>query len=172
MRKQYHNELIDAKGKIRVYCRIRPLSHKEIERGEMEEIEAVDEFQVRLRREGGLQTYDSVFAPNATQEQVFEDTRKLVQSAIDGYNVCIFAYGATGSGKTHTIQGVPNQPGICPRAISELFNTARKLQDEQNQHFKIYCTMVELYMNKLSDLLYDKYQNEEGKMQKQQPLKI
>ena len=37
--------------------------------------------------------------------QVFEDTRHLVQSAVDGYNVCIFAYGQTGSGKTFTIYG-------------------------------------------------------------------
>lgn len=37
--------------------------------------------------------------------QVFEDTKHLVQSAVDGYNVCIFAYGQTGSGKTFTIYG-------------------------------------------------------------------
>ena len=37
--------------------------------------------------------------------QVFEDTRHLVQSAVDGFNVCIFAYGQTGSGKTFTIYG-------------------------------------------------------------------
>jgi len=40
---------------------------------------------------------------DSTQEQVFEDTKRLVQSALDGFNVCIFAYGQTGSGKTFTI---------------------------------------------------------------------
>ena len=43
--------------------------------------------------------------------QVFEDTKHLVQSAVDGYNVCIFAYGQTGSGKTFTIYGSDNNPG-------------------------------------------------------------
>ena len=43
--------------------------------------------------------------------QVFEDTKHLVQSAVDGYNVCIFAYGQTGSGKTFTIYGGDQQPG-------------------------------------------------------------
>lgn len=44
---------------------------------------------------------------------MFEDTRHLVQSAIDGYNVCIFAYGQTGSGKTHTI----GREGAALRAL-------------------------------------------------------
>ena len=43
--------------------------------------------------------------------QVFEDTKHLVQSAVDGYNVCIFAYGQTGSGKTFTIYGAEGNPG-------------------------------------------------------------
>ena len=43
--------------------------------------------------------------------QVFEDTKHLVQSAVDGYNVCIFAYGQTGSGKTFTIYGTNDNPG-------------------------------------------------------------
>ena len=49
--------------------------------------------------------------------QVFEDTKHLVQSAVDGYNVCIFAYGQTGSGKTFTIYGTEDMPGLTPRGI-------------------------------------------------------
>lgn len=41
--------------------------------------------------------FDAVFGPNASQDAVFEDTRHLVQSALDGFNVCIFAYGQTGA---------------------------------------------------------------------------
>ncbi len=48
---------------------------------------------------------------NSHRMQVFEDTKHLVQSAVDGYNVCIFAYGQTGSGKTFTIYGGDQQPG-------------------------------------------------------------
>lgn len=50
----------------------------------------------------------------------------LVQSAADGYNVCIFAYGQTGSGKTFTIYGADSNPGLTPRAISELFRIMKR----------------------------------------------
>ncbi len=86
-------------------------------------ISVLDEFTLTSMGKNGAKTFtfDSVFDPASTQEQVFEESKRLVQSAIDGYNVCIFAYGQTGSGKTHTIQGSPNLPGITPRAIDELF---------------------------------------------------
>lgn len=50
----------------------------------------------------------------------------LVQSAVDGYNICIFAYGQTGSGKTFTIYGSDGNPGLTPRAISELFRIMKR----------------------------------------------
>jgi hypothetical protein len=42
--------------------------------------------------------FDAVFSTTSTQDQVFEDTKRLVESCLDGFNVCVFAYGQTGSG--------------------------------------------------------------------------
>jgi len=63
----------------------------------------------------------------STQGEIFEDTKRLIQSAVDGYNVCIFAYGQTGSGKTYTMQGNQDEPGIVPRSIAELFNLLKPI---------------------------------------------
>jgi hypothetical protein len=69
-------------------------------------IEIQDEFSLRVGVEKNRMkdfAFDTVFGMQSTQEEVFEDTKRLIQSAVDGYSVCIFAYGQTGSGKTFTI---------------------------------------------------------------------
>jgi hypothetical protein len=54
--------------------------------------------------------------------QVFDSVCELVQSALDGYHVCLFSYGQTGAGKTFTMTGgpTPEQQGIMPRAVQQV----------------------------------------------------
>lgn len=123
-RKNLLNELEDLKGKIRVYCRIRPFSRTEKEDAEKAKmaVDILDTMSLTVHgRIDHTYNFDSVFGPDSTQDQVFDETKRLIQSAIDGYNVCIFAYGQTGSGKTFTIQGTDEMPGLTPRSISEMF---------------------------------------------------
>ncbi|CAK9321347.1 unnamed protein product [Citrullus colocynthis] len=154
LRKRYFNMIEDMKGKIRVYCRLRPLNDKEIIEGEKNVLTSLDEFTVEhLWKDDKLKQhmYDRVFNGTASQEDVFEDTRYLVQSAVDGYNVCIFAYGQTGSGKTFTIYGSEDHPGLTPRAIGELFRILKR--DSNKFSFSLKAYMVELYQDTLVDLL-------------------
>ncbi|KAJ7388812.1 hypothetical protein OS493_035596 [Desmophyllum pertusum] len=112
LRKKYYNLVEDMKGKIRVFCRARPLSGSEKERGNHEVIKSPDEYTVVVETSRGPRDfqYDQVFTPNHGQEKVFEDTNNLIQSAVDGYNVCIFAYGQTGSGKTYPLINWKHSP--------------------------------------------------------------
>lgn len=156
-RKRLHNIIEDMKGKIRVYCRVRPLSSKEAEMGSQNIVNVMDEFTVKVDTKYGPKSFsfDSSFGPGVSQEKVFEDTKRLVQSAIDGYNVCIFAYGQTGAGKTFTIQGDDKNPGIAPRSFDELQHILQKMN---NYSYTLECYMVELYLDTLSDLLLSKEQ--------------
>ncbi|KAB5534879.1 hypothetical protein DKX38_017965 [Salix brachista] len=157
LRKRYFNTIEDMKGKIRVFCRLRPLSEKEISEKDRGLLTSIDEFTVEhpwKDDKAKQHMYDQVFDGNATQEDVFEDTRYLVQSAVDGYNVCIFAYGQTGSGKTFTIYGSEGNPGLTPRATSELFKILRR--DRNKFSFMLKAYMVELYQDTLVDLLLPK----------------
>lgn len=76
-----------------------------------------------------------------------------MQSALDGFNVCVFAYGQTGSGKTFTIQGPDENPGIVPRALEEMFALRTRLEKSQQFSITFECYMVELYMDRLLDLM-------------------
>ncbi|KAL3845048.1 hypothetical protein ACJIZ3_002451 [Penstemon smallii] len=157
LRKRYFNMIEDMKGKIRVYCRLRPLSEKEIVEKERNVLANVDEFTVEHTWKDDKvkqHVYDRVFDGRATQDDIFEDTKYLVQSAVDGYNVCIFAYGQTGSGKTFTIYGSENNPGLTPRAISELFRILKR--DGKKFSYTLKAYMVELYQDTLIDLLLPK----------------
>ncbi|KAK4791821.1 hypothetical protein SAY86_032234 [Trapa natans] len=157
LRKRYFNTIEDMKGKIRVYCRMRPLSEKEMYEKQRPILSSNDEFTIEhpWKDDSAKQhVYDRVFDGSATQEDVFEDTRYLVQSAVDGFNVCIFAYGQTGSGKTFTIYGSENNPGLTPRATNELFKILKRDSNKFSFSLKVY--MVELYQDTLIDLLLSK----------------
>jgi len=92
-----------------------------------------------------------------------------VQSALDGYNVCLFSYGQTGSGKTHTMQGSGNgcMRGVIPRAVEQILEQAKKLQS-QKWSFALSASYLEIYNEELKDLLVSisKKQSSGGKENK------
>jgi len=70
-------------------------------------------------------TFDAVFDWESTQRAVYEDAAQaIVDSVLEGYNGTIFAYGQTGTGKTHTMEGSegPETQGIIPNAFEHVFN--------------------------------------------------
>lgn len=110
-RKQLHNKLEDLKGRIRVYVRVRPLSKSEITMNCKESLIKEDKRTCVMhpdneRGETKSWEFDHCFSGDSngnTQEDVFKDSKELITSAIDGFNVCIFCYGQTGSGKVSAV---------------------------------------------------------------------
>jgi DNA repair exonuclease SbcCD ATPase subunit len=98
LRKKYKNELEDLKGNIRVYARCRPFAQYELDRKCAACVTFPDDSTVKVVTSRGEKVFefDTAFTPTSTQTEVFEDTKRLVESCIDGYNVCLFAYGQTG----------------------------------------------------------------------------
>jgi kinesin family protein 18/19 len=96
--------------------------------------------------------FDRVFDETCTQQDVYEaTTRTLLDSVLDGFNATVFAYGATGCGKTHTISGNPQNPGIIFLTCAELFERIDALHDEKD--IKLTLSYLEIYNETIRDLL-------------------
>merc|ERR1712187_993088 len=108
--------------------------------------------------------FDKVFGTDALQEAVFEEVSQLVQSALDGYKVCIFAYGQTGSGKTFTMEGPSfnrndENRGMIPRSVEKIFEHQERLK-EKGWQYQCRATYLEIYNEKIRDLLVKKSEHE------------
>jgi hypothetical protein len=153
-RSDYYNQVEEMKGKIRVFVRLRGGS------SDSDVVSAVSRSLVRCpgRKPGTLVDFDfdCCFSASTEQEQVFSEARRMVQSCLDGYNVCLFAYGPSGTGKTHTLFGSGAAPGICPRAVEEIFRITEHPRWSKRHAFRCEVDMVEIYTKNLIDLLAPK----------------
>ena len=71
--------------------------------------------------------FDRIFTNRAPTSEVYTKTcYQLVPAVIKGYNACVFAYGTTGSGKTYTMTGTMQAPGIMVLILHDLFNAIRE----------------------------------------------
>lgn len=165
-RRRLHNEIQELKGNIRVFCRVRPqqtgdqIDHIQFPAHDNKALTLAKSEESHTGRAGDTQksysfSFDRVFGPTSSQKDVFEEISLLVQSALDGYNVCCFAYGQTGSGKTFTMEGgeFEDNRGVIPRAVRQIFTAAQALC-EQGWEYSFTASFVEIYNETLRDLLY------------------
>lgn len=82
---------------------------------------------------------------SSTQTDIYNHTvQPLVQSVMDGFNGCIFAYGQTGTGKTFTMQGSASNPGIIPRTFEQIWEHINTCTE--NMQFLVSVSYVEIYL--------------------------
>ncbi|KAE8678189.1 Transducin/WD40 repeat-like superfamily protein isoform 1 [Hibiscus syriacus] len=152
-RREMLNKILDIKGTIRVFCRVRPFLWTDKRRtpeSVSSELDRVVVGSCGSRKEFG---FDKVFHQEANQEDVFVEVEPILRSALDGHNACVFAYGQTGTGKTFTMDGTMDQPGIVPRALKELF---QQVSSNKSSSFTFSMSMLEVYLGNLRDLLASK----------------
>lgn len=142
---------------VKVVVRCRPLSEKE-------KIEAYDEVVKVWPERGAVQlynpkgqdklfTYDAAYDGAADTQTIYDEmVRPLVASVLDGFNGCVFAYGQTGTGKTHTMEGSPEHEGIIPRAFRHIWTHIEKTASSESTYL-VSCSYVELYLEEVRDLL-------------------
>ncbi|KAE8680030.1 Detected protein of confused Function [Hibiscus syriacus] len=143
---------------ISVSIRFRPLNEREFLRGDEIAWYADDDKIVRNEyNPATAYAFDKVFGPHATSQEVYEvAARPVVKAAMEGVNGTVFAYGVTSSGKTHTMHGDQNSPGIIPLAIKDVFSI---IQDTPGREFLLRVSYIEIYNEVINDLLDPTGQN-------------
>ena len=160
IRKSMHNRIQELRGNIRLYVRVRPFVGKEA--ADSSAVQVASDGQ-SLTVMGGKYTanqsydfsFDKIFDPASKQSDIFGEVSDLIQSALDGYHVCLFSYGQTGSGKTHTMQGngTGELRGIIPRAVEKILSQTISMRETQKWNFNLTVSFLEIYNDDLRDLL-------------------
>ncbi|XP_045045848.2 kinesin-like protein KIF18B [Desmodus rotundus] len=165
-------------SKVQVVVRVRPPTPRELESQRRPVIQVVDERVLLFDPEEpegtflGLKwgsihdgpkkkgkdltfVFDRVFGETATQQDVFQHTtHSILDSFLQGYNCSVFAYGATGAGKTHTMLGREGDPGIMYLTTVELYRRLEACQEEKR--FEVLISYQEVYNEQIHDLLEPK----------------
>ncbi|KAJ4263029.1 kinesin-like nuclear fusion protein [Fusarium torreyae] len=174
-RRVLFNKYQELKGNIRVMCRVRPaLGNGEGEEAKMSFPDEKTSAEIvlagpeeksslgQITRKNYPFEFDRVFVPGTQNQEIFGEISQLVQSALDGYNVCIFCYGQTGSGKTHTMSSTD---GMIPRATHMIYDTITKLK-EKSWEYTMEGSFVEVYNEELNDLLTPNERTPEARSRK------
>ena len=154
---------------ILVAVRVRPLNQKEQLISIDETINVENKNTILLKDPNGyinsnnirikeqFLNFDYAFDKNETQENIFNHTTKsLINDVVNGYNATVFAYGATGAGKTYTMLGNDENPGIMIYTLKELF---KEIKSYPKREFKIKLWYLEIYNENIKDLLINNSEN-------------
>ena len=159
LRRKIHNRYMYLRGNLRVMCRVRPFlpSEKVNKKSQMETM-VINNDSISIFQENKPEKnfeYDYIFDTKSSQKDVYEEVTLLIQSMVQGNNICIIAYGQTCTGKTYTIQG-PNSknPGIVPRAARELFLILNNFSKSNFfESIRLSLTIIEIYNEQIFNLL-------------------
>lgn len=153
---------------IMVAVRLRPMWKKESEAGEYPIVRVLDRNLVILRDPADVMNEEKVLGKNRTKEKqyafdvafddetsqldVFKNTTKfLCEGVLNGYNSTVFAYGQTGAGKTYTMLGNEQQPGIMFNTMKEVFKQMKT--HAHTREYIIRVSFLEIYNENIKDLI-------------------
>ncbi|KAM9299441.1 kinesin-like protein KIF18B [Gastrophryne carolinensis] len=164
-------------GNVSVVVRVRPPNAREQESNQHQIIQVVDHsilvfdpdepessgvFSSLRGHEGNKRKgkdlkfiFDRVFGEHSCQQEVFEHTTKpIIDGVLNGYNCSVFAYGATGAGKTHTMLGSEADPGVMYLTMVELYQRIEAIKEEKS--CEVLISYLEVYNEQIQDLLEPK----------------
>ncbi|CAI5659002.1 unnamed protein product [Oreochromis niloticus] len=146
-------------SRVRVAVRLRPYMNKEDEKSEGPCVRGLDSQNLEIinwrnATETVKYHFDVFHGEQTTQQEVFlSSVKPILPHILNGQNASVFAYGPTGAGKTHTMLGSSEQPGVIPRAVREVFKLVKAKDESDGWDYSIGMSYLEIYNEKVLDLL-------------------
>ncbi|KAM9837305.1 kinesin-like protein KIF22 isoform 1-T2 [Aulostomus maculatus] len=146
-------------SRVRVAVRLRPYMTKQDEKGEGPCVRGLDSQNLEIinwrnATETVKYHFDVFHDAQTTQQEVFlSSVKPVLPHILAGQNASVFAYGPTGAGKTHTMLGSSEQPGVIPRAVREVFKLVKAKGEDEGWDYSIGMSYLEIYNEKVLDLL-------------------
>lgn len=149
---------------IKVAVRVRPFNQREKDLGSTcvvsmsgkETVIQTDPAPKTFTYDYSYWTHTSPSDPAyASQETLMNDIGVVIlENAYKGFNGCLFAYGQTGAGKSYSVMGGGDSPGIIPRSVEAIFKDKDKMESSGDSEFRIWIAFVEIYNEQCRDLLH------------------
>ncbi|KAF5573122.1 centromeric E [Fusarium pseudocircinatum] len=161
----------DGKGNVVVSVRVRPDANGNNGSPEGEWMVDGRKSLISFRgKDGGDHYYDNVFTTHDNNSRVYDHiAKRLVRRVMEGYHGTVFAYGMTGTGKTFSMQGTASSPGVIPLAITDIFSYIR---ETPSREFLLRVSYLEIYNEKIHDLLSMPIANGVGGGAQQEEIKL
>ena len=165
---QIQQPLLGGQSNMLVCVRVRPLmSHdrtkKEVTRVldsrvviilDPNKVHEKDDILRAKRSREKRYAFDRVFKAGDDNNTVYQNTtRYLLAGVLEGYNATVFAYGNTGAGKTHTMIGSVEEPGIMVLTLQDLFKLSEQHRHKHGTKFRVTVSFIEVYNENIRDLL-------------------
>uniref|UniRef100_T1IPU5 Kinesin motor domain-containing protein n=1 Tax=Strigamia maritima TaxID=126957 RepID=T1IPU5_STRMM len=161
---------------VKVAVRVRPMSRRELELGaetivnfngdtaSITNLKVPEKSEIDSRERIRHFVFDFCYwsmmpndPHNVTQDMIFNELgAQVLESALDGYNACILAYGQSGSGKTYTMMGMSGELGLIPRICESLFTNASE-RSGKKVTFHADVSFLEIYNERVCDLLQNPF---------------
>ncbi|KAJ3280331.1 hypothetical protein HK104_000746, partial [Borealophlyctis nickersoniae] len=109
------------------------------------------DYAERYRKNLAEFYYDVVQTGSDNKSLYEHSARDVIHSAMEGLNGTVFAYGQTASGKTYSMMGIEEQPGIIPQAVDDVFNYIR--EQNEDREYLLRVSYMEIYNESIRDLL-------------------
>ncbi|XP_036036372.1 kinesin-like protein KIF22 [Onychomys torridus] len=147
-------------ARVRVAVRLRPFMDEATRATEVPCVRGIDSCSLevanwRKYQETLKYQFDAFYGEKSTQQDIYVGSvQPILRHLLEGQNASVLAYGPTGAGKTHTMLGSPEQPGVIPRALMDLLQITRE-ESAEGRPWDLSVTMsyLEIYQEKVLDLL-------------------